>query len=103
VAGSGLVVVLMHKIRLFTHLERTVARGEECQAALYRQARVMQSVAQARLSRHRKTGQHRIFLSKGRIDHFVNLAGPAAMAIEEGHHAPDGTFVRGLRILRGML
>lgn len=56
--------------------------------------------ARAKLEEHRKTGAHKVTQTKGKVDHYVNLEGPSAPAIEDGHFAPNGRWVPGLRILR---
>lgn len=101
--------MVLLKFTLYKSLERTVAHGDDTQGHLTKHARVLASAAQARLARHRKTGEHQITVAKGSVDHFVNLVGPAAMALEEGHFVDNGevdasvTYVPGLRILKGLL
>lgn len=55
--------------------------------------------ARANLARHRRTGAARIEVARGRTDTQVSLVDDAALSIEYGHIAPDGTVVPGLRIL----
>lgn len=94
----------MENIRIYANLERVIAQHVETEQALGDAAHKILSKARARLERHRKSGAHRITQTKGRIDHFVNLVGPAAMSIEEGHHhARSGEWVEGLRILDGAI
>jgi hypothetical protein len=99
----------MDNIKLYKSLEREIAHTDEVDQILRKQARVLQSAAQARLARHRRTGEHHITVNKGSVDHFVNLEGPAAMSLEEGHFVANGSntdeiiHVGGLHILRGLL
>lgn len=93
----------MNDVKLYKQLERVVARSQPTQDVLRRFTAVIASSARARLARHRKQGTHTIALRKGAVDHFVNLEGEAALSIENGWHAKNGTFVRGLDILKGAL
>lgn len=43
------------------------------------------SYANQKLLRHRKTGQAKITVTRGKVDRFVNLVHPWAAAIEYGH------------------
>lgn len=90
----------MENIKIYANLEKVVARSADVDTALRRQASVIASVAQAELARHRRTGEHHIERTKGLVDHYVNLVGPVAMSVEEGHFAEDGSFVDGLHIMR---
>lgn len=57
--------------------------------------------ARARLAAHRDDGDHEVQLRLGaQTDAFVELVGPAPLAVERGHYAPDGTWVEGLHVLR---
>jgi hypothetical protein len=93
----------MNDVKLYKQLERIVARSDPTQEVLRRFTAVLASSARARLARHRKRGKHTITTRKGAVDHFVNLEGEAALSIENGWHADDGSFVRGLDILKGAL
>lgn len=90
----------MEKVKIYANLEKVVARTADVDAALRRQAAVIASSAQAELSRHRKTGEHHIERTKGLVDHYVNLVGPAALSVEEGWLTDDLTLVPGLHIMR---
>jgi len=93
----------MEKIRLFRGLERTVSHSDDVEGILGDFAFEILGRARANLARHHKHGTHKITQDKGRVDHFVNLEGPAALAVENGWHKRDGTFVRGLNILKGAI
>jgi hypothetical protein len=93
----------MDDVNLYKNLERDVARSLETQDALRRFSGVIASAAQARLARHRKTGEHQITRTQGKVDHFVNLEGPASLSVEVGHITKSGKFVEGLHILGGTL
>lgn len=99
----------MEKVRLFSKLERIVAHSDEVEGILGDHAYQILIRARANLTRHRKTGEHRVVQVKGRVDHYVNLVGPAALSLEEGHlvsgfyrgpGAGEWKFVDGLHILR---
>lgn len=93
----------MDKIKLVARLERIVSHSDEVEGILGDEAYLITSRARAKLAPHRKSGDHKITQTKGKIDHFVNLEGPAALAVEEGHfvHSKnDIKFVPGLHILR---
>lgn len=95
------MVVLMHNIRLRPNLERTIARSGELEEQMgdITFDRLFQPAVR-RLASHRDTGKHKITQTKGTVDHFVNLEGVAAMAIEVGHHNHrDGEFVPGIHVL----
>ena len=102
----------MERVRLFANLETVIAHTEELEAQLGDIAFGITTKARANLARHKKTGQHRITQTKGRVDHYVNLVGPAAMSVEEGHlvsgfysgpGAGEWKYVSGLHVLRNAL
>jgi hypothetical protein len=100
----------MEKVRLFSNLERTIAHTDELEGQLGDHAYTIMIRARGNLSRHRKSGEHRITQTKGKVDHYVNLEGPAAMSIEEGHflggfyaNTESIRFVEGLHILRNAI
>lgn len=95
----------MEKVNIYKTAPRTIANSDEVEAILGDHAYPIMLRARANLSRHRKTGEHKITQTKGKVDHFVNLEGPAAVSVEEGHftNAGDyavGEFVEGLHVLR---
>jgi len=95
----------MEDIKLYARLERTIAHTDEVEAALGDHAYPILIRARANLARHTKTGEHKVTQTKGKVDHFVNLEGPAAMSVEEGHFVnigdyEVGEFVEGLHVLR---
>jgi hypothetical protein len=92
----------MEKIKLFKGLERTIAHSNEVEAILGDEAYLILVRGRANLARHHKTGSHKVTQDKGRVDHFVNLEGPGALAVENGWHSKKG-FVRGLDILKGAI
>lgn len=94
----------MENIKLSKDLERIIAHDEDLEGQLGDITFGVFTKATAKFAPHRKTGEHRITQTKGRVDHFVNIVGPAAAAIELGHHdARTGKFIEGLHILRDSL
>lgn len=91
----------MEKIRIFANAERTVAHLDELTAQIGDIAFEQLTVpARAKLARHRKSGDHKITQTQGRVDHFVNLEGPAALPVEVGHHnVRTGEFTPGIHVL----
>jgi hypothetical protein len=95
----------MEKIRLSKNLERIVAHLPELEEQMgditYEKILLP---ARDNLARHHKTGAHKVTQTKGKVDHFVNLEGPASISVEEGHHAAhSGKWVKGLNILKDTL
>lgn len=97
----------MEKVRLYKGLERIIAHSDEVEGILGDAAYAITIRARSRLARHRRTGTHKIVQTKGRVDHYVNLEGPAAISIEEGHflsgfyaNTESIRFIDGLHILR---
>lgn len=96
----------MEKIRLFANVERVISHSDEVEAILGDAAFGVTGRARSNLAKHRKTGEHRITQTKGNVDHFVNLEGPAALSVEDGHfvggqfQGDEPKFVEGLHILR---
>lgn len=94
----------MEKIRLYKGLERTIAHSDEVERILGDAAYLILIRARARLTAHADArGRNKITQSKGSVDHFVNLEGPAPLATENGWHTNNGGFVRGLNILKGAI
>lgn len=93
----------MEKIRLYKNLERTVAHLPETEGHLGDHAFVILGKARAKLAVHHKTGSHKVTQSKGSVDHYVTLEGPASLSVENGWHTKGGHFVRGLDILKGSI
>jgi hypothetical protein len=91
----------MEKIKIFSKAERVVAHLPELEEQMGDITFDKLTVpARARLAGHRKTGNHKITQTKGKVDHFVNLEGTAALAVEVGHHnIRDGEFVPGIHVL----
>lgn len=85
---------------VYKNTNRTVAKLDEVLAELDAVADEIAGRAEANLAAHRDDGEHRITRTRGRVDRFVNLDGPAAESVEFGHFTPDGRRVPGLRILR---
>lgn len=83
---------------------RELARSAGVHLALVRQQLRLAGKANARLAEHRRTGQHLIWTYNGKVDRYVALVGPAAVAVEAGHiNKRTGGYVPGLAILRGSL
>ena len=93
----------MEKIRLFKSLERVVAHSDEVEGILGDFTFEILGRARSRLAAHHKEGRHKVVQEKGRVDHFVTLEAPGALALENGWHTKDGGFVRGLDILKGAI
>lgn len=93
----------MEKIRLYKSLEKVIAHSDEVEGILGDFAFEILGRARANLVRHHKHGTHKVTQDKGRVDHFVNLEGPASLAVENGWHTKKGGFVRGLDILKGAI
>lgn len=96
----------MEKVKIFANLEKEIAHSVETESILGDEAFQILGRARANLAKHKKTGEHRITQTKGKVDHFVNLEGPAALSVEEGHFVggqykgDEPKFVDGLHILR---
>lgn len=83
-------------------LNKKLAKLPEVQAVLDTKREEIYAKAQALFAEHHKTGEHEITKSDGRVDKYVNIDGPGALSIEEGHF--DGyrgkrRYVEGLHIL----
>lgn len=91
----------MHNIRINRNAERVIARSDEIEEQIGDITFERLTVpARTRLASHRETGDHRITQTKGAVDHFVNLEGEAALAVEVGHHQRgSGEFVPGIHVL----
>lgn len=59
--------------------------------------------AESNLASHYETGKHSISSEMHDVDGYVTLEGPASLSVELGHHARDGSWVEGTRILRDAL
>lgn len=96
----------MEKVRVFPTAVWDVAHSSEVEAILGDEAYQILVRARGNLAKHKKTGQHRITQTKGQVDHFVNLEGPSALSVEEGHFVggsykgDEPKYVSGLHILR---
>lgn len=95
----------MLNVKLYARLERVIAHTDEVERALGDIAFGITQKARSNLARHRKTGTHKITQTKGKVDHFVNLVGEAALSVENGHFTdPVATgefrFIRGLNIVK---
>lgn len=83
-------------------LNRKIAKLAGVQAELSLHQHEIEARAQALLASHHKTGEHQITTSEGKVDHYVNLEGPAALSIEEGHfngYKGKRKYVEGLHVL----
>jgi|SRR5882757_6075811 len=93
----------MENIQLSSRLEKIIASSNEVEGLLGDEAFQIAGRARANLAPHRKHSDHRITQTKGKIDHFVNLEGPAALSVEEGHFSNSNSeivYVEGLHVLR---
>lgn len=100
----------MERVRLYKGLERTVAHSDDVEGILGDYAYQILVRARGNLSAHRKTGSHKVTQTKGRVDHYVNLEGPASMSLEEGHfvggfyeNTESIKYVDGLHVLRNAM
>ena len=94
---------MIENINLYKRLEATIAHSDEVESILGDEAFKVTAAARGKLAGHRKTGEHRVTQTKGRVDHFVNLEGPSALSVEEGHWVGNGVdkrWVEGLHVLR---
>jgi len=90
----------MENVRVYKNLNRTIARHVDTQAALEAVQAERAARAEARLAQHRKTGTHRVTTSRGQVDRFVSLEGPAALSLDVGfHHARSGEWVEGIHAI----
>jgi hypothetical protein len=93
----------MENINIYATCERTIAHSPEVEQALGDEAFKITVLARSKLASHFHDGDHRITQTKGKVDHFVNLEGPSALSVEEGHFSGKGlntVYVEGLHILR---
>lgn len=96
----------MERVKLYTRLERVIANSEAVEGILGDETFEILNKARANLARHKKTGSHKVTQTKGKVDHYVNLEGPAALSLEEGHfvkgayESTEPTYVPGLNILK---
>jgi len=99
----------MEKVKLRKSLERTISHTDELEQQLGDITYGITIKARANLAPHHRSGEHKVTQTKGRVDHYVNLVGPAALSIEEGHvvagfyagpGAGEWKFVQGLHVLR---
>lgn len=96
----------MEKVKIYVTAPRDVSHSNEVEAILGDEAFRILVRARGNLAKHKKTGEHRVTQTKGKVDHFVNLEGPAALSVEEGHFVggqykgDEPKFVDGLHILR---
>lgn len=89
--------------KLYANMERTIAHSDEIEAILGDETFKITATARGKFASHEKTGEHQITQTKGKVDHFVNLEGPSALSIEEGHWVGKGVnkrWVEGLHVLR---
>lgn len=90
--------------KLYANLERTIAHSDEVERILGDHAFDKLLIARARLARHKHLGEHRVTQTHGGVDFYINLEGPAAVSVEEGHHNHwDGSWVEGLHIVKGAI
>ena len=89
-------------------VNKIVAHTPGVRAEVYSAAQEIAAKAEQILLEHRDTTNktdHEITISRGTVDSFVNLEGPAPAAVEWGHFWDNGeieaevTFVPGLYIL----
>jgi hypothetical protein len=84
-------------------LNKKLAQMPEVQAILDVKREEIYAKAQALFAEHHKTGEHEVTKSDGRVDKYVNIDGPGALSIEEGHfngYKGKRKYVEGLHVLR---
>lgn len=90
----------MHNVKLYPRLESIVAHSDELEEQMGDITFALTLAARGLFAKHHKTGEHRITQTKGRVDHFVNLEGEAAVSVELGHYnARTKTFTPGIHVL----
>ena len=90
-------------------LERRLAHQPGVRKAVHEAAKPIAAKAKARLAAHKDEGEHEVVLTRGAVDSYVELVGPAPLTLETGR--AGGVDVNGrrvgamepLRILRGAL
>lgn len=87
-------------------LNKKLSMDDKVQDAVESVARQIYTAAARDLAAHRKTGEHKIEISKeknvkyGHIDWTISLTGENAVSVEFGHWTRKGTtYVRGLYII----
>ncbi|MGZ3140802.1 DUF5403 family protein [Lentzea chajnantorensis] len=79
----------------------TIAHLDGVTGAVVDAAAPILARARANLANRRDDGSHEVVLRLGSsTDAFVELVGPAPLALERGHYARDGSWVEGAHILR---
>ena len=84
-------------------LTKTAAVASETRTELDRAQSLIASRAQGNLASVHDQGRHHVTTSRGSVDRFVSLEGPAALAVETGHHTKTGTLVPGHGILKSAI
>lgn len=64
-----------------------VARLKGVKMSAKEQAEILAARARGLLSQHRDTGATKVKVSRGKVDSFVSMEGPAAISIEYGREA----------------
>lgn len=83
-------------------ISKHLASDGKVQAKLKNHANEIKLLADVIMGIHRKTGEHRVEVETiknrnfGHIDWYVSLKGRAAVSVEFGHRAKDGTWVQGI-------
>ena len=94
----------MENVKVYARVATVVAHSDELESILGDLTYEVFLDAKANLARHHKTGQHRVTQTKGRVDHYVNLEGPDALAVEVGHHHNKSyEWVEGIHVLTDAL
>lgn len=95
------------EIKMTQHeLNKKLSMDDKVQEAVESVARQIYTAAFRDLAGHRKTGEHKIEISKernqkyGHIDWVVSMTGENSVSVEFGHWTRNGTtYVRGLYII----
>lgn len=86
-------------------MNRVVSHLDEVSRDVKDHAKVVGDAATGRLAAHEKTGEHKITVTHGEVDSFVNLEGVHPESVEFGHwvegkfKTDPPKFARGLYIL----
>ena len=89
-------------------LNEVVSHLEGVRDEVHDHAKDVGHTAQGRMSGHHRSGEHEVTVTRGEVDSFVNLVGPAPESVEFGHWVKgkfekkdEPKYVPGLYIITG--
>lgn len=91
-------------------MHRIVSHKHTVKSSVHDKAEEVGGAAKSKLADHHKTGDHKVSVTRGEVDSFVNLSGTAPLSVEFGHwyrSEPDESgmykikYVKGLYIITG--